>query len=447
MRHKSLNRREILGGMSALGVSVGLSHSLMSHSAWADDVTGRLQAIADQKRLIVLWMGGGPSQMDTFDLKPGHANGGEFQETATNVPGLRFSEHLPQLARMADKMAIVRSLNSKEGDHSRGTYYVRTGQRPGAPLPYPAVAATLAKELSPNDPMIPDYVSVLQNTAINPLAYGAGFLGPQHEPLTVGLAADTAEADAVESRMANLRVENLKPTNDVGIERIDRRRALWSMLQDSFDVNTRGGAPKAHNTMYQRSMRLSDSTLSEAFNLDKESMATRQLYGRSSFGQGCLMARRLVERGVPVVEVSLGSNGIGWDTHVDNFKEVKRLSETLDTGWAQLMIDLEERSLLENTTILWMGEFGRTPMINSNAGRDHFPSAYSCVLAGGNIAGGQVYGKTSADGMEVVDQPVGIEQVLATVAKSVGVDPDTENYAGERPIKLVEASAIDMLLS
>jgi hypothetical protein len=400
-----------------------------------------------QKQLIVLWMAGGPSQMDTFDLKPGHANGGEFKETATIVPGLRFSEHLPKLAQLADQLAIVRSLQTKEGDHGRGTYLVRTGQRPGSPFKYPAVAAALAKEMSTNDAMVPDYVSILPPTFINAMAFGSGFLGPKHAPLTVGTQATPGEAANVPNNPINLRVDNLLPPSSLDRIRIDRRREFWSMLQSSYGAADRPGGPQSHDTTYRRAMTLSDSTLNEAFDLEREPDQVRRSYGNGQFGQGCLMARRLIERDVPVVEVTLGNGGLGWDTHLDNFKGVKSLSEQLDMGWSQLMIELRERGRLENTTILWIGEFGRTPKINQQAGRDHFPDAWSCVLAGGNIAGGQAYGKTSESGEEVIESKVSIEELLATVCKSVGVEPGHENKSEEgRPIKIVEASPVPQLL-
>lgn len=435
MSRLRFTRRELLAGMAAMGVSVGLRHCL-----WARALHPTI-ATSKRKHLVVLWMSGGPSQLDTFDLKVGHTNGGEFQETATNVPGIRFSEHLPKLAKLADQLAIVRSLSTKEGDHSRGTFLIRTGQRPGAPLRYPPIPAALAKELSTGDMMTPDYVSILESSFINPLAYGAGFLGPQHQPLSVGLG----EAQN-ESRFAQLRVDNLKPGDDISLDRLHRRRQLWEAVQGAYQAQARGAAPSAHDTMHRRGMALSDSELSEAFDLSAETIKVRDSYGAGSFGQGCLMARRLVERGVPVVEVCLGANQLSWDTHADNFSQIKQLSGELDAGWSQLMIDLRERNLLEDTTILWIGEFGRTPQINPMGGRDHFPGAFSCVLAGGNIQGGQVYGTTSPDGMEVVDKPVRIEDLLATTTASLGIDPETENYTEGRPVKIIEGTPIPELL-
>ena len=442
----NLNRRTWFQTMAAAGVGIG-----SMRCSWAQPIADQLISAPISRRLIVLWMAGGPSQMDTFDLKVGHANGGEFKEIETSVPGVRISEHLPRLASLTHHMAIVRSLQTKEGDHGRGTYLVRTGQRPGQPVRYPSLPAVLAKELSPNDPMVPDYVSILPASFINPMAFGSGFLGPKHQPLTVGgwAAPNPQPGVAADPETpVDLRVDNLLPSSLVTEERVARRREFWEMLQQSYGAASRPGAPRAHDTMYRKAMKLSDSELNEAFDLTKEPTEIRSKYGNGAFGQGCLMARRLVERGVPVVEVSLGAGGLGWDTHLDNFKNVKTLSAQLDAGWSQLMMDLDDGGLLSTTTILWIGEFGRTPQINPQAGRDHFPNAWSCVLAGGNVAGGQAFGKTSDDGMEVADAPVTIQEVLATVSRSVGIDPATENTSElGRPIKIAEAEPIKSLLS
>ncbi len=193
------------------------------------------------------------------------------------------------------------------------------------------------------------------------------------------------------------------------------------------------------------------SEAATAFDLSKEPATVRDSYGKGVFGQGCLLARRLIERGVPFVEVSLStsvSGGFGWDTHVNNFEIVKALSAELDAGWSTLLTDLKERGLLDRTTIVWMGEFGRTPRINGQAGRDHFPRAWSCVLAGGGIAGGQAYGRTSKDGMTIEENPVGVTDVLATLCAALGVPPDTENTSNSgRPIKIVDGDPIRKLLA
>ncbi len=444
------NRRQTLQAMLALGASAG---PLLS---WPSRLAAEIQARHSQRRLIVLWMPGGPSQMDTFDLKPGHSNGGPFRELQTSVPGMRFSEHLPELGKLAEHLAIVRGMQTREGDHSRGTYLVRTGQRPGNPLRYPAVPAALAKELSVSSASIPGYISILPNSFINPPAFSAGFLGASREPLTVG---NTTNYDATTLAVANnaardkpvdLRVDNLLPPDDLDAERIVRRQQFWNVLQQSYGAANRGGAAATHETVYRRAMQLAESELVAAFDLTQEPDEVRSRYGNDPFGQGCLMARRLVERGVPVVEVSLSDapGGLSWDSHADNFNTVKRLSSQLDRAWSQLLLDLKSSGLLEQTTIVWMGEFGRTPQINDMGGRDHFPNAWSCVLAGAGIVGGSIVGKTSEDGMEVTDRPVTAPEFLATLCRAVGVDPSHENLSEDRrPIKIVEGEAIGEILS
>lgn len=447
----SINRRDCLRTILTLGVSAGAA------SSWNHSLAAHMRATGKQRHLIVLWMPGGPSQIDTFDMKPGHANGGAFQEIATVVPGMRISEHLPRLAKLADRLALVRSMQTKEGDHSRGTFLVRTGHRPGAPVKVPSLPASLAQELSDASSDVPGYVSILPNSFINPAAFGAGFLGASREPLTVGGSASfdpanptAANAPAVSDQPADLRVDNLLPPGDLDALRLARRKAYWNMLQSHYGASARPGAPATHDTVYRRAMQLSESRLAGAFDLKQESDEVRRAYGVSPFGQGCLMARRLIEHGVPVIEVSLSgvNNVLGWDSHADNFNIVKTLSEQLDVGWSRLMIELEERGLLESTTIAWMGEFGRTPEINAMGGRDHFPDAWSCVLGGASIAGGAILGKTSDNGKEVVDRPVTVPELLATIATAVGVDPEKENISDERrPIKIVDGQPLSELLT
>lgn len=443
------NRRECIKNLLTLGAITG------AVTSWPSQLAARMRAAGKSRRLIVLWMPGGPSQIDTFDLKPGHNNGGPFKELASAVPGMRFSEHLPELSKLAEHLSIVRSMQTKEGDHSRGTFLVRTGQRPGAPVRYPAFPAAIAKELTSEQSSTPGYVSISPNTFINPTAFGAGFLGASREPLTV---AGTSTVDPTQpgrsaptsDQPVDLKVDNLLPPDGYQPERLARRRQFWDVLQRSYGAPNRTGAAATHDTVYRRAMQLAESELISAFNLREEPDKVRRNYGVDAFGQGCLMARRLIERGVPVVEISLsdGLAGLSWDSHTDNFATVKRLSERLDRGWSQLILDLKASGLLETTTIAWMGEFGRTPAINANGGRDHFPNAWTCVLGGGGIQGGSIVGKTSDDGMEVTDMPVSAADLLATICQAVGVDPHTENIAEDRrPIKIAEGTPIQSILS
>ncbi|MCB9874394.1 MAG: DUF1501 domain-containing protein [Planctomycetaceae bacterium] len=423
-----------------------------SASSWLPALADEIAPNPNRKRhCVLLWMSGGPSQMDTFDMKPGHANGGEFKEIATKVPGLRISEHLPRLAEQADKLAIVRGLSTKEGDHGRGTYLMRTGHQPRGPVRFPAIGASLSKELSDSSELALNFVSVSPYRAFNQAAYGPGFLGPKYAPLTVGATDNLPITPDDMPQYADLRVDDLTRPANVSELQFEKRIAMWRKLQDGFLATHRSASPIAHDTVYRRALKLMDSNISQAFDLEEEPAAVRDAYGRGRFGQGCLMARRLIERGVAFVEVSLGAfdgGNVGWDTHQNNFPAVRQLSNDLDAGWATLMTELDERGLLESTTILWMGEFGRTPAINDNAGRDHFPGAWTCVFGGGGIKGGQAYGKTSDDGTEVVEGKANEADVLATLCSALGVKPDKENISEQgRPIKIAEGTAIKDILA
>ena len=421
-----------------------------SASGWFPLLANDLAADPKRRRhCILLWMTGGPTQTDTFDMKPGHANGGEFKEVATKVPGLRFSEHLPKLGQYSDKLAIVRSLSTKEGDHGRGTYVVRTGQKPQGPVQYPAIGSSLSKALGREDDAVPHFVSISPYRAFNQAAFSPGFLGPRYGALTVGATDGVQQAPAAAGGYAELKVDDLTPGVEKG--QFAGRVDLWRALESRFVVNHRGPAPAAHQTVYERALKLMDSSAAKAFDLSEEPVAVRDAYGRGRFGQGCLMARRLIESGVSFVEVTLGQasdNTFGWDTHQNNFTAVKALSADLDAGWGTLMKELDERGLLESTTILWIGEFGRTPVINMQGGRDHFPAAWTCVFGGGGIKGGQAYGKTSDGGEEVAEGKVDVPDILATLCSAVGVDPEEKNVSEQgRPIKIADGKPIREILS
>jgi hypothetical protein len=429
-------------------------YSATSISGWLGSLAADTANDPKRKRAcILLWMSGGPSQTDTFDLKPGHANGGPFKEINTKAPGLRISEHLPKLAAFGDKIAPIRSMSTKEGDHSRATYLMRTGYLPLGALQYPPLGALLAKELGSDESPLPNFVSIAPFRAFSPQAYGAGFLGPQYAPLLIadnnGQQVNQPGANSYE---AALKVRDLTAPENVVAAHQEARLGLLEDFDRDFAAQRPGIAPRSHQLAYDRAVRLMRSEASRAFNLEDEKAAVRDAYGRNIFGQGCLLARRLVERGVPFVEITLGGingNGIGWDTHQQNFEAVKQLSAILDPAWASLMKDLEERGLLDSTLIVWMGEFGRTPAINQGMGRDHFPNAWTTVLAGGGIKGGQAIGRTSADGTTVEERAVSVPDLMATICKALGVDPLKQNQSNVgRPIRIAEktASAITELV-
>lgn len=445
MNHRStpqLSRRDWLR-LSAAGV---VSYSL---SGWLETMARAAANDPQRKRAcILLWMNGGPSQMDTFDLKPKHANGGTFKEVATSVPGIHISEHLPKIAKFADKMAIIRSMQTKEADHTRATYLMRTGRPPGGPIQYPVIGSLVAKELEPPAAELPSFVSIAPFRFLSPNAYGPGFLGPQYAPLIVG---ENSAAFGPQGNQNNidqaLKVQDLDLATGVTRERATDRLELWNEMEAEFLKERSGLSTLSHQTAYKRAVTMMNSAAVKAFNLGDESKSLRDKYGRNIFGQGCLLARRLVERGVPFVEVTLsavpGLQGtLGWDTHQNNFDAVRRLSEVLDSAWATLMEDLKDRGLLDSTLIVWMGEFGRTPKINASRGRDHWANSWSTVLAGGGIRGGAAIGKTSEDGTTVEQRPVAVPDLLATVGLALGIDVRKQNQSNVgRPIRFVEPSA------
>jgi hypothetical protein len=309
---------------------------------------------------------------------------------------------------------------------------------------YPSICCSLAKEQDTAPSPLPSYVSVAPPVQLSPAAFGPGFLGPKYAPAVVAGAAGRP-GGGNDAMLADLKLENIEPTVAAGQQ--SRRLEIWNAMEKKFLAENNAAAFAVHQGTYQKAVEMMRPEVRAAFNLADEPDEVRRRYGTGLFGQGCLLARRLIERGVPFVEVALGE-GLAWDTHQDNFKKVKELSGELDTGWAMLMTELSERGLLDRTTIIWMGEFGRTPAINPNAGRDHFPTAWSCVLGGGGIKGGQAYGKTSADGTKVEENPVEIGDVLATLCTALGVPPESENTTpSNRPIKVAEGTAIEALLA
>ena len=434
-----LSRRDLMK-LAAAGV-VGYSQS-----GWLETLAADAADHPQRRRsCILLWMNGGPSQMDTFDLKPGHANGGPYKEIQTSVPGVRISEYLPKIARNMQDMVIIRSMSTREGDHGRATFYMRTGYLPQGPVQFPTLGSLISKELGTDEAALPNFVSIAPYRQFNPAAYGPGFLGPRFAPLMVGDSGNpfVFQPQNNDNYQQALRVENLTAPADINRAQYDARINLLEGMERDFVNRHPGLSPSSHRTAYERAVRLMRTAAARAFNLEEESAPTRDAYGRNTFGQGCLLARRLVERGVPFVEVSLGSlngNNLGWDTHVQNFQNVRNLSNILDPAWGTLMEDLRERGLLESTLIVWMGEFGRTPRINNQQqGRDHYPNAWTTVLAGGGLRGGRVVGRTSADGTTVETRPTSVPDFLATACRALGINPSRQNMSNvNRPIRIVD---------
>ena len=379
----------------------------------------------ENKSLIILWMGGGPSHMDLWDLKPGEQTGGEFKPIKTKADGVEISEVLPTVASQFANLSIVRSLVTNEGSHERGTVLMNTGRQPNPVVQYPAMGAVASSLLTSKDLPLPGFIGV-GGTAQR---IGPGFLGMMYAPFSVQNAGQPPQ--------------NISPPGSLGTgdeleERLRRRQRLFSTVEDDFaeagtfptlktpeDREAAGSAAQAHESIYKKGFDLTVSPLRKVFDIHTEDKKTLDLYGgeKNGFGMGCLLARKLVEKGVTAVEVDLG----GWDNHAQVFNAIRTGNgPRLDKGMGGLVTDLVDRGMWKNTVVLWMGEFGRTPRINQNNGRDHWARCWSVALGGGAIQGGQVYGATSKDGMDVQDKPASLGDLFATIYKGLGLDAGTQ---------------------
>jgi len=373
------------------------------------------------KSVIVLWMDGGPSQFETFDPKPSHINGGPTRSIGTAIRGAEISANLPRVAEVLDRAAVIRCMSTREGSHSRARQLMRTGYTPNPTVHFPGLGAIVAHEIGDWSASLP------QNVSINGPGHTAGELGVRFDPFFV--------------RNPSRPVDNMSTARGVTAQRIDRRLEFLSARESAFRARQGGDAssPGAHVEMMRGAVSLMRAESAQAFDISGEEAHVRATYGDSRFGQGCLMARRLVEAGVRFVEVSHG----GWDTHMDNFNRSTQLCEPLDQGMSALILDLEARGLLDSTLVLWMGEFGRTPRINGNEGRDHYPQAWSVVAAGGGIRAGQVIGQTSNDGTQIVGQSIATADLFRTIMLAAGIDPNVEYYAGRgRPVKYADGGRV-----
>ena len=364
------------------------------------------------KSMILLWMQGGPSQFETLDPKPGTETGGPTEAIATSVPGIRISENFPNVAKHMADIAIVRSMTNKEGSHPRATYQLHTGYVPAGSVKHPSFGSCIVQQIGDVAGELPSFVS------IGP-TQGAGFLGMDYEPFVVSRPGQLPENVAM----------------PVSRERFDRRTSLMSKLSDEFAKNGSAQFAATHQSLYGKTSRLILTPEIDAFDVSSEPQTLQNEYGESNFGRGCLLARRLVERGCSFIEVRSGN----WDTHQNNFEECAKNAGEVDPATAALLKDLKERGMLQNTVVVWMGEFGRTPKINPREGRDHYPRVFSMMMAGGGIRGGQVYGSSSADGTEVTDNPVTVPDLLRTLCKTLSVNADHENMSPQgRPLKIVD---------
>jgi hypothetical protein len=390
---------------------------------------GRVAAhAADQplpKSCILLWMSGGPSHLDTFDLKPDAPDGirGEFKPIDTSVVGIQISEHFPQLAQRMQHMALLRSMSTTESDHNLATYHMHTGyQKRAGGVTFPSLGAVVSRELGQRDFPLPNFVCIGSGPRH---ATRSGFLGPDHQPLDVN--------------NPDRGTDFLEPLTSAS--KFERRYDLLRRFDHSFQQAYRAEAAQAHASSLDQAVRLMNAEQKRAFDLSLDADALRDRYGRGSFGQGCLMARRLVETGVRFVEVLMG-DGVGWDTHSNNFPRTRSLSAEVDIGMSALLDDLHQRGQLDSTLVIWMGEFGRSPQLTSGGGRNHWARAWSTVLAGGGIRGGQAIGHTDRHGAEVLERPINVTDFLGTVCTILGIDYTRQNRATgvERPIPIVDTT-------
>jgi hypothetical protein len=368
-------------------------------------------------------MDGGPPHTDTFDLKPDIAECGIFKPIKSSLPGCEVSELLPQFAKMMDRATLIRSMQTVENEHLRARYHLRTGYRDGAGgVSYPSMGSVVASEIGDRTSDLPSFVAMADR---RDRSHGPGYLGTAFQPLYVH---DPAKG-----------VENLKAPVDA--DKTNDRLALLADLEKGFRSSYGTTLADQHRTIYDRAVQLMRSEKAKAFDLSDEPESLKKRYGDDAFGRGCLMARRLVETGVKFVEVTLG----GWDTHFENNDAITKLCGKLDPAMSALVADLEDRGLLDETLVVWMGEFGRSPKFKGK-GRDHYAKAWSTMLLGGGVKRGHVVGRTDEVGAVVADRPVSVADFMATVCTALGIDPAKEQLLPDgRPLPIVEkgGTAID----
>jgi hypothetical protein len=403
-RDGRITRRSFVRGVLSGTAGAALGLAMQDRLALAaEDLRAR------GKAMILLWMQGGPTQFETWDLKA-HS---QCQKIATAVPGIEVAEHFPKTAAQMKHWCLVRSMTNKEGNHARASYQLHTGYLPLGGVKHPGLGSFIAKEIAPTGSDLPSFVSV------NGPTFGAGFLPVTYAPFQI---ADPGK---------------LPENSTLAVEpgRYARRLKLLSKLERGYFEKVAPTAVNDHQQLIEQAAGLVRSPRLEAFDIGQESEKTRSLYGESEFARGCLLARRLVEAGVTFVEVQLGN----WDTHLENGPRAAALASQSDAGMSALVADLADRGLLDSTLVVWMGEFGRTPKINPRAGRDHYPRAFSMLMAGGGVPGGQVIGRTDENGATVADRPVTVPDLLATFCDRLGIDPKKENIGPlQRPLKIVD---------
>lgn len=418
------SRRGFLKSLAVAGGAGAISLS------WRDMLLAKAAELKQRgKKMILLWMDGGPSQYDTFNPKPGSQFQGPTQAIPTNVPGIQIGEHWPKTAQVFDRIALIRSMVSDERDHFRAIKLVRTGYPIKPTIPYPTWGSVVARDRFDPGFDLPAFVRI-GSPRIKTRDVNSGVLGPRFESFKI------AEPGKLP--------EDVHPT--VPADVLQRRLALAAKLDGEFAARGSAKAAGEQREIYDRTSRFVLSPLLGTFSLDKEPEALRDAYGRNAFGQGCLLARRLVEAGVSFVEVinSGTLNDQGWDTHKRGFKENPILAGETDSGYATLLTDLAQRGLLDDTLVVWMGEFCRTPKYEDNAGgRNHYSEGWLVGLSGGGVKMGQAIGATDADNVKVTDRPIGVSDLFVTFCQVLGLNP-REEYTTElnQPLKLVEGGEL-----
>ena len=402
------SRRQFLGAAAASGITAMASGS----SALAGEVAKR------GKRVILLWLAGGASQFETFDPKPGAVTGGPFRSIQTSTSGLRVSELMPRMAARLKDTCIIRSLNTRNADHGGGAELMMRGRRDEASVRYPDMGSVLARELGDSESKVPDYVSFyLQSEGQGFSGTGAGFLGARFGPMQLHKGTTP---------------ENLSRLDTISASDFADRMALRESWSRAFEKGRVSAALGSHQQAFARVGGLMESQ--KLFDLSNESAKTREAYGPTQFGEQALIARRLVEAGVPFVRVGRA----WWDSHGQNFETHQEMVPELDHVMATLLDDLGQRGMLKDTLVITLSEFGRTPNINASLGRDHFASAWSCSLSGCGVIGGSVYGKTDERGDKVAEGEIGAARLFATIYKALGINPQKNYHLGSRPVPLTD---------
>jgi hypothetical protein len=436
---EGFSRRDFIKVGSAGLLGMTLPQLLQfEHQAKANNPQNRQSRRAQS--VIMVWLAGGPATIDMWDLRPNAPEGirGEFREIPTSAPGVNICEHLPLMARVMDRCSIVRSLAHTIPSHGPATVFMTTGNRPTPALQYPAMGS-LVTRLMPAAAGVPPYVAF--NELRNGSAGQSGYLGTAYNPFIVeGSAPDRGRANSPTAN--SLRVRGITLPTGFTLEQLENRDRLLRSFDETFaEVDRSADLVGGLDAFHQQALEIlrSDKTRN-AFALDREPESVRTRYGSTPFGQGALAARRLIEAGVRFTTVSLG----GWDTHSQTFNSHRsRLLPELDRVLSSLIQDLSDRGMLEDTIVYCAGEFGRTPRINGNSGRDHWARSMAAVLAGGGIRRGYVHGSTDSSGMAPATEPCTPDDVCSTIFSQLGIDPHTELQTSTgRPIQLFREGRI-----